>query len=750
MDKRHLSKIKRRDVIARWLISIGGVSVIFCVLTMLVLITCTALPLFSGARAPLLTRFSLPTSVGTRVLAVGSDDYRETGFVLDERGVFTFLDLRTGKCFDVASVFAASDPNAAAAPSQPPSLDIRSAPRLLSAAPQSDLRFSLLWDDGTAALARVVFKSEFTGEKRTIAHRLTTPARFAAQPGLTLCAVALRETEDGGFVLVGLLPDQRLVLRRMNEDGEEQPTAFLPDVAAIPATITAFTVDRDGKELYVATDKGNILRWDIAASPPQLVERVNAFPDHRAITALGLVFGDVSLAVGDAHGGISTWAPVSLYGEGSKRRLAPIHQLASEGPAVSRFLFTLHDKSVVSVTTDGAVNLDHLTSERHLLTLRPAPALTQMALSLQGDTLVGVDAERQLCLWGLQNPHPEVSWAVLFGKVWYEGYDKPAYVWQSSSANDDNEAKFSFVPLVFGSFKATFYGMLLAIPIAIFGALYVSQFTTCEVRSIVKPTVEIMAAIPTVVIGFLAALWLAPRLERAIVGVFLYAFTLPLVFLVFMALWIGLRRADVVRRVERGYEFALAVPILLVAGLLAWAACPLVEQNLFHGDFPLWLFQEAGFRFDPRNSIVIAFALGFTVIPIIFTMSEDALSNVPKSLKAASLALGASRWQTVWHVVLPSASPGVFAALIIGFGRAVGETMIVLMATGNTPVLDWGPFTGMRTLSANIAVEIPEAPAGGSLFRILFLSAVLLFLLTSVLNTAAELIRHRLRKRYGY
>jgi phosphate transport system permease protein len=155
-------------------------------------------------------------------------------------------------------------------------------------------------------------------------------------------------------------------------------------------------------------------------------------------------------------------------------------------------------------------------------------------------------------------------------------------------------------------------------------------------------------------------------------------------------------------------------------------------------------------RFDQRNSLVIALALGFAVIPIVFTITEDALSNVPRSLRAASLALGASRWQTVWRVVLPSASPGVFAAAIIGFGRAVGETMIVLMATGNTPVLDWGPFCGMRTLSANIAVEIPEAPAGGTLYRVLFLSAVLLFLLTSILNTAAELIRHRLRKRYGY
>ena len=142
------------------------------------------------------------------------------------------------------------------------------------------------------------------------------------------------------------------------------------------------------------------------------------------------------------------------------------------------------------------------------------------------------------------------------------------------------------------------------------------------------------------------------------------------------------------------------------------------------------------------------------MIPIIFSLAEDSFSNVPHSMTAASMALGASRWQTLWRVVLPSASPGIFAAVMIGFGRAVGETMIVLMATGNTPLMDWSPLDGMRTLSANIAVEIPEAPVPdigvpGTLYRVLFLCAVLLFIVTFALNTAAELVRQRLRKRYG-
>jgi phosphate transport system permease protein len=161
-----------------------------------------------------------------------------------------------------------------------------------------------------------------------------------------------------------------------------------------------------------------------------------------------------------------------------------------------------------------------------------------------------------------------------------------------------------------------------------------------------------------------------------------------------------------------------------------------------------WLQNTWGLTYDQRNCLVVGIAMGFAVIPIIFTISEDAFSSVPSSLSAASLALGASRWQTAVRVVLPTASPGVFSAVMVGFGRAVGETMIVLMATGNTPVMDWSLFNGIRTLSANIAVEIPEAPYGGTLYRTLFLAAALLFVMTFVVNTIAEIIRQRLRDRY--
>jgi phosphate transport system permease protein len=200
------------------------------------------------------------------------------------------------------------------------------------------------------------------------------------------------------------------------------------------------------------------------------------------------------------------------------------------------------------------------------------------------------------------------------------------------------------------------------------------------------------------------------------------------------------------------------LPILGLVGSLLWQLGPAFERLAFVtvdpetgrrvADFRYWWPAATGASFDQRNSMVVGFMMGFAVIPIIFTIAEDALSNVPGALKTASMACGASRWQTAIRVVVPTASAGIFSALMIGLGRAVGETMIVVMATGNTPIMEWNIFSGMRTLSANIAVELPEAPQFSTLFRTLFLGALLLFLLTFTVNTVAEVLRQHLREKF--
>jgi phosphate transport system permease protein len=148
-----------------------------------------------------------------------------------------------------------------------------------------------------------------------------------------------------------------------------------------------------------------------------------------------------------------------------------------------------------------------------------------------------------------------------------------------------------------------------------------------------------------------------------------------------------------------------------------------------------------------RNALVVGFVMGFAIIPIIYTIAEDALSTVPQHLRSASLGAGATPWQTAIRIVVPTAMSGLFSALMIGLGRAVGETMIVLMAGGNTPVREWNIFNGFRTLAANIAVELPEAVQHSTHYRTLFLAALTLFVMTFFVNTIAELVRLRFRRR---
>ena len=258
-------------------------------------------------------------------------------------------------------------------------------------------------------------------------------------------------------------------------------------------------------------------------------------------------------------------------------------------------------------------------------------------------------------------------------------------------------------------------------------------------------------------LGFLAALWLAPLLETRIVSFFLVCFGVPLIAMLVGVVWSRLpvrTRA----RIKQGREWLVFLPVMLSVGFALWKIGPLVESLVCvvtdpatgkrAADFRLWWPRVSGCSFDQRNSLVVGFMMGFAVIPVLFTIAEDAISNVPGSIIAASHALGASRWQTVRRVVLPVASAGIFSALMIGLGRAVGETMIVVMATGNTPIMDWNLFNGMRTLAANIAVELPEAPVHSTHYRTLFLGAMVLFGLTFVLNTVAELLRQRLREKF--
>ncbi len=564
-----------------------------------------------------------------------------------------------------------------------------------------------------------------------------------------------RKQGENGKITVQLLPGDKISVHQQiveqdllgNEKASEKK--YLLE-EKLPGAISAFWLGRKGQNLYAGTDNGWLIRWELGEDGEgRLVETVEAFKDHRKITALATLLGDYSLAVGDSTGQVTSWMPVKSAGTGEDKHLAMIHRLPGFTEPVVHILASPRDKSLAVFNVNGDIRIVHLTTERLLLELKSGMAVKSSAFGDNGRKLLVSGADGKIVAWNLDIPHPEVSLSTLFGKVWYEGYNKPEYVWQSSAATDDFEAKISLVPLIFGTFKATLFAMLFAIPLALLAAIYTSQFMAPALKGRIKPAVEIMAAVPSVVVGFLAGLWLAPLMDKHLMTLFLSLVIVPLMLFLAIFSWRPFAEKTKFGRSMIGYEFFGLLPVVAFSFWISSQLAIPLEAALFAGDLKQWLYSSLGIRYDQRNSIVIAISLGFAVIPIIFTIAEDALSNVPRNLSAASLALGASRWQTAWRVVLPSALPGVFSAIMIGFGRAVGETMIVLMATGNTPILSWSFFNGLRSLSANIAVEIPEAPFNGTLYRTLFLSAVLLFLLTFVINTAAELLRQRFRKKYG-
>ncbi|MEP6662185.1 MAG: phosphate ABC transporter permease subunit PstC [Verrucomicrobiota bacterium] len=257
------------------------------------------------------------------------------------------------------------------------------------------------------------------------------------------------------------------------------------------------------------------------------------------------------------------------------------------------------------------------------------------------------------------------AWRYILKPYQWSGYAVPRYIWQPVSQIQ----KYNIIPLLIGSLKVTLISLLFAVPLALGAAIYVSQLARPRCKEIIKPAIELLSGIPSVVLGFFA--------------------------------------------------------LMVLAGVLQWF-----------------------FGYKSRlNAFVAGIALGLAIIPVMFSIAEDALTSVPRSYVQAALALGSTRWQTAWRIVFPAALPGIFAAVVLGFGRAIGETMIVLMASGNASIMSWNIFDSTRTVTATIAAELAEAVFGGNHYRILFMIGTLLFVVTFLSNLAGGLVMQRLKIR---
>jgi len=724
------------DRAARWVVSAGGLAIIVSILGILVFILVEVWPLLTPARISVSRQLALPGPAAGALLA---DEHRTHVAALGADGRVRVVRLSDGRVVATADLLAAPEP--------PANTELTA-----MQVPPESTALTASTRDGRVVIAPVAFTVTFEGQSRVVTPGIVSPVVLELDPERQpLRSFAAQIDGDGNATAVAALAEGTIaVVRRSTSKNEmtgETTESTERATAQAPYKITHLVLDASQQNLFGGTEGGEILWWRLQEGQISEVQASSA--GTSPITALSLLIGGRSLVVGQQNGALSVWMPVSQDEDpdNSTARLTRIRDFPAQPGAVRLISPSPRRKGFLALG-DRQLGLYYSTSHRTLWTGAPPLAGASALVTTPKDDGALLAGSGRLASLEIRNPHPEITWRTLFGKVWYEGYNHPDYVWQSTGGSDDFEPKLSLTPLLFGTLKGTFYSLFLAIPLGVFGAMYVSQFMHPLYKRTVKPLVEIMASLPSVVLGFLAGLWLAPRIEHAVPGLILAVFLLPLAVL--LAGWAWSKLPRVFRgRFPLGTE-ALGFVVVLALGIwICFALERPFEHLAFGGNFQHWLLQTTGLAYDQRNAVVVGLAMGFAVIPIIFAIAEDAFTNVPSNLVAGSLALGADRWQTVTRVVLPTASPGIFSAVMVGFGRAVGETMIVLMATGNTPIMDWDPFNGFRTLSANIAVEIPEAPHGETLYRTLFLAALLLFVLTFVVNTVAELVRQRLRERYS-
>ncbi len=728
------------DKFMRYGVAFGGISIIIAITLIFLYLLAVVFPIFHSAEISQTAAYRLAEAgSGNTTLHLAIEEQNEVGLQVTKQGGLRFFDTRNGET--ITSV----------APNIPTGVNVTS---FAQATPeQNTVAFGLA--NGEVLLLQHRYKVTFPDDKRLITPQVVTP--LGADPLLidtqneALVKLATQRNEEG-VTFAATTADKRLIFvsyiqeESLFDDAEiERTDVELP----YPATeVTHLLIDKDQRELYVVSQGGHITFFDIQdKAEPKLMQHLTVTDNGAEISAIESLTGGISLIVGTDKGELAQWS--LLRGENNQEQLVKFREFESHDAAITQIVPEFSRKAFVALDEKGTLGIYHTTAERTVLKQAVIQqAFANMAMSPRANGMVLLGEDGQASLWDIDNEHPEISFSSLWGKVWYESYPEPDYIWQSSSASNDFEPKFSLVPISFGTLKAAFYAMIVAVPLAIMGAIFTAQFMSPNMRRVVKPSIEIMEALPTVILGFLAGLWLAPFVEDSLPGILLMLFLMPMSILLAAYLW-QLMPPQVRFLIPDGWEGALLIPAVVFVGWFSFALSPHIELWLFDGNMPQWLSTELGIGYDQRNSIVVGLAMGFAVIPTIFSIAEDALFAVPKHLVNGSLALGATPWQTLVRVVLLTASPGIFSAVMIGLGRAVGETMIVLMATGNTPVMDFSIFQGMRTLSANIAVEMPESEVDSTHYRVLFLAALVLFAFTFLFNTLAEIVRQRLRRKYS-
>ncbi|MFI3047948.1 ABC transporter permease subunit [Pseudomonas coronafaciens] len=725
-----------KDRLTHWYVAIGGLAVLAAITLIFFYLAYVVAPLFKGAS--LTTEPALNAGWmqdAGKPLLITIEEQNLIGMRISDKGEVIFFNIKDGtELHRVALPLPAGVSVASIGKDQP-------------GAPLIALGLS----NGQVLIFRHSYLTTYPDNQKTITPSIAWPygeaplvldeaGRAVEHVTVSADADSLKVAGSTGTQLhvMSLAQKENLLTGEMTR---EQTRIELPQTSAV---IKAIYIDPRQHWLYVINGRAQADVFSLRDH--SLNGRYKLLEDGTAeITASAQLVGGISLIIGDSRGRMAQW--FMARDTDGEQRLMRIRDFKMSSAPIDQIKAEQRRKGFIALDTSGRLGVFHSTAHRTLLVEKVAEGPGILAMSPRANHIL-IESSGNLLPLALDNPHPEVSWSSLWGKVWYENYDEPKYVWQSTASNSDFEPKLSLAPLTYGTLKAAFYAMLLAAPLAVAAAIYTAYFMAPGMRRKVKPVIELMEAMPTVILGFFAGLFLAPYLEGHLPGIFSLLLLTPIGILLAGFCWA--RLPDSIRLgVPDGWEGAILIPVVLLVGWFSLSMSPHLESWFFGGDMSMWIREELGITYDQRNALVVGIAMGFAVIPNIYSIAEDAVFSVPRSLTLGSLALGATPWQTLTRVVILTASPGIFSALMIGMGRAVGETMIVLMATGNTPIMDMNLFEGMRTLAANVAVEMPESEVGGSHYRVLFLAALVLLMFTFVMNTLAELIRQRLRKQYS-
>ena len=661
------------EKIAGWTITAGGLLVILAVVGIMVFLVQVVVPLAAGGRLEAHRTFAVTPP---KPLAwVNADEYRTLGVRITADGLVSAFHLETGRpvsagSFDFGGVTATA---------------------VGGVVRRDQIAFGFA--DGTVRFGtvdfdvRVIPASDVPTGLEPLGDRdlLGDGVIFSRLPGDQYRRIALRASVGDAQQIAGApiiavdyrvggtveRPTRSFITFDANGEGrinraetrvnmltrKETTSIRSAKLEGLPAgtVVTDVVMTSQADAVYVASAAGKLFRFDTRNfEAPILAETLQVFPDGVRITAVAFLVGDQALVVGGSNGAVDVFfrlqseagaADAALDGY----RMVRARSHEPHGAGVVDIAVSERSKALVTQAANGEVWVRHSTSDQTLFKFTKGgewSGSSKIMLTPRVDGTVLIDDSGAVNAWSFHYPHPETTLAKIFGKVWYEGYPEPSYTWQSSSGTDVFEEKFSLVPLIFGTIKATVYSLLFAIPIALLAAIYTSEFVHRRVRATVKPMMEMMEAVPTVIIGFVAALILAPLVESWVAAVLLSFLALPLGLMLAAHLW-QMLPPRVALRLDGLPKFGFMFVVIGISLWLAYLLGPAFEQVFFAGDLKAWTNASIGDGLPFVAFLLFPLSMFFTATAFRRTLGERWRMVLRRVEKSRAGVLDFARWVVV-------------------------------------------------------------------------------------------------------